>query len=940
MQDLFIRACVEKDRELRGRVKHLGGVLGQVLRTQVSEETYRVVERLRKGFISLRKEPDEARLNRLKRMIAKLSPEMLRPVIRAFSIYFQLVNIAEETFQHRQRRRIASKGGELWKGSFDACLRGMRKRGITTDELQDLFDECLYLPVFTAHPTESKRRAIMHQLRRIFVAEEMRNQPPRVVNHASRLEQELSNCIQTLWKTDEVRPSRPEVKNEIRMGLHYFDESIFCAIPELYKRLDEAVNRAYGDDPDFAGIDLPAVIRFGSWIGGDRDGNPNVTADTTREALRSQHLTVLKTYCQKVIQLISILTHSIKFCTPSGRFLESLEKDEQYMSECVPQPGPPFIGEPYRRKLFVMHHRLDSRIKRIEGLIKGIDTDELPDMGYASEADFIQDLQIIRESLIAHGDSDAANGQLLDLIRLARTFGFYLAHLDIRQESTVHTQTIDEILQLAGIRSDYEDLDDDARMSQLTELLTTGDISFDESKLTDMSKEVLAVFRLVAEMRQEISPHCIGRYVISMAHSASDVMSVIFLASLSGLCGRTDKGWHCHIGVTPLFETIHDLAQIEPVMSRLLDDETYRILLKLAGNQQEVMLGYSDSAKDGGIVASAWNLYEAQQKIIAIGKSRDIRIRLFHGRGGTIGRGGGPTHDSILSQPTGTVLGQIKFTEQGEVLSYKYNNPETAVFELTMGLTGLLEASIGILRTPEADNVEYRKAMCELAKIGEAHYRELTENTEGFMDYFYEATPVNEISQLNIGSRPSHRAKTDRSKSSIRAIAWVFGWAQARQTLPAWYGIGTALSDWRGDDPARLDQLRSMYEEWPFFKSLLSNTQMALFKSQMNIAREYADLCLDKKMADHVYSLIEQEYRRTCDEIILIAGIESLLDENPILQRSLSRRDPYLDPLNHIQLELINRYRGQDSADSEKEATLDPLLRSINAIAAGMRNTG
>jgi phosphoenolpyruvate carboxylase len=355
---------------------------------------------------------------------------------------------------------------------------------------------------------------------------------------------------------------------------------------------------------------------------------------------------------------------------------------------------------------------------------------------------------------------------------------------------------------------------------------------------------------------------------------------------------------------------------------------------------QEVMLGYSDSAKDGGIVASAWLLYQAQQRVIALGKARGVHIRLFHGRGGTIGRGGGPTHDAILSQPAGTLLGQIKFTEQGEVLSYKYSNRETAVYELTMGLTGTIGASVGLVREVEPDDEVFHDHMRLLAELGEAAYRELTEETPGFLDYFYEATPVSEIGQLNIGSRPSHRAKGDRSKSSVRAIAWVFGWAQARQTLPAWYGLGTALETCCSDEKKRINTLRRMFKEWPFFRAILSNTQMALMKSRMDIAGEYAELCLDPTVRKTVFGKIEGEYERTVRWIKRIAEVDELLEETPLLKTSLARRDPYLDPLNHIQLELLMRYRDPQTSDNEREASLDPLLRSINAIAGGMRNTG
>lgn len=939
MKDPFVKACVKHDKQLRSRVRLLADMLGEVISSQAGEETLRTVERLRRGFIQLRHDPDPARLQRLKKLITKLSPDALRPIIRAFSIYFQLANIAEESFQHRQRRRIAATGGHLWRGSFDAALRDMRADGVQPHELQDLLDEIRYMPVFTAHPTESKRRAIMLQLRRIFETNDALDAPARTIDHQAYQRRRLQTHIQTLWKTDEMRPEKPEVRHEVRMGLHYFTESLFDTIPVVYRRLEGAIQRAYGDHPEFGGIDIPALVRFGSWIGGDRDGNPNVTAAVTRETLLTQQMTVIEAYQQRCAQLIGILTHSFKFCAPSPAFAASLLEDDQYRAQFEHEWRLRFPEEPYRRKLYVMGIRLEQTRRRIRARLDGRPWN-VEIHGYANEAQFVGDLELLRDSLISHGDGEAANGELLDLLRMARTFGFYLARLDIRQESGVHAAAVGEILKQLGVEADYADLDEPARMQLLAELIASPPALATRDGLSVLTREVLDVFDVVHEMQDCISPRVIGRYVISMAHRASDVMHVMFLAALCGLVGHRESGYFCRLGVSPLFETIEDLDHIEPVMSFLLDNAVYRGLLKASDSLQEVMLGYSDSAKDGGILTSAWHLYQAQQKVIAIGHACGIRIRLFHGRGGTIGRGGGPTHDAILSQPAGTLLGQIKFTEQGEVLSNKYSNRETAIFELTMGLTGVLRASECLIRPPQVDDQAFHTTIHALSALGERSYRALTEHTPGFLDYFYEATPVNEIALLNIGSRPSHRKQGDRSKYSVRAIAWVFGWAQSRQTLPAWYGIGSALREWCKQDPGHLKQLRHMYRQWPFFRALLSNTQMALFKSQMDIAAEYAELYGDAARRKEVFELIRCEYRDAVHWITRIAQIDELLDDSPLLKTSLTRRDPYLDPLNHIQLELLSRYRDPARAEGERQANLDPLLRSINAIAGGMRNTG
>lgn len=939
MSDIFVDACSKHDKALRSRVKLMGNLLGDVIAQQSGKDVLRTVERLRKGFLQLRKNPDPERLRRLKKLIGKLSPDAVRPVIRAFSIYFQLVNTAEESFQHQQRRRLAAKGGMLWKGSFDACLRDLRAMDVSPDELQDLFEEIRYMPVFTAHPTESKRRSILLQMRRIFETNEALDARATTIDHVESNQRRLRTHIQTLWKTDEVRPSRPDVHHEIRMGMHHFRESLFDAVPIVYQRLEKAVHRSYSDHPDYNGIDIASMIRFGSWIGGDRDGNPNVTAETTREAILIQHATVLKAYEDRTRKLVGILTQSQDFCSPSPAFLASLQDDDNYRAQFNSDWPERFPEEPYRRKLYVMTLRLNQAGQKARAWLEGEDTSHMP-VGYADEQAFLRDLELTRDSLISHGDADAANAELLDLIRLTRTFGFYLARLDIRQESNVHTDTVAEILALLDIETDYHSLDEAQRMQLLGELIENPPQLADRSPLGEMSQEVLAVFDTIRDMQKLISERVIGRYVISMAHHASDVMHVMFLGALTGLCGRQNGNFVAHLGVSPLFETIDDLSRIEAVISELLNNPVYQKLLIRSTGIQEAMLGYSDSAKDGGIVASSWLLYRAQQQVIELGKQHGVRIRLFHGRGGTIGRGGGPTHEAIRSQPAGTLLGQIKFTEQGEVLSYKYSNRETAVYELSVGLTGVISASTGLIRKSPADEPDFHACMQQLSDRGEEAYRQLTEQTNGFLDYFYEATPVSEIGQLNIGSRPSHRAKGDRSKSSVRAIAWVFGWAQARQTLPAWYGVGSALEISCQGDKQRLKKLRRMYQEWPYFRALLSNAQMALFKSRMDIAAEYAELCENEQIRDQVFGLIDAEYKRTVKWICKVAQIEDMLDENPLLKTSLSRRDPYLDPLNHIQLALLERYRDPETRDVDREASLDPLLRSINAIAGGMRNTG
>ncbi|GAB4300311.1 MAG: phosphoenolpyruvate carboxylase [Thiohalomonadaceae bacterium] len=925
------------DKQLRSRVKLFGALLGETLRSQAGEKVYAAVETLRKGYISLRKEDSPRQRQRLNRFIANLDAETLTHVVRAFSTYFSLANIAEEAQQYRSRRRAMRTGGPLWTGSFDEALRDFKSRGVSPEQLQSLLNRLAYIPVFTAHPTEAKRRTVMEGLRRIFLLSERLDDPRIGKEEQQDIRAQLRTEILILWKTDEVRAQRPQVRDEIKNGLFYFRESLFQAVPATYRNMDKGVRRIYGAD---SGVTVPSFLRFGSWIGGDRDGNPFVTPETTAMAVRLHQREILREYVERITHLSHVLTHSHLLCTPSEAFRASLERDEvSFTDEAFADKPHRFISEPYRRKLYIMRHRLMQNLRTVDARLNGSEV-ESATAGYHSESGFLHDLYLIRDSLIAHGDTIIADGDLKDLIRLAETFGFFLVHLDVRQESTRHTEAVIELLAQQAEAVDYKSLDEAQRIALLSELIGHSPLPVDRSTLSESVRETLEVFKVMARMRKEVSPKAFGNYVISMTHAASHVLEVMLLAQQAGLVGRRGDEWFCDIRVSPLFETIIDLEHIEPVMTTLLNSSTYTALLKASGNQQEVMLGYSDSCKDGGILASSWNLYQAQKKIAALACTRGIGLRLFHGRGGTIGRGGGPTHEAILAQPAGTVHGEIKFTEQGEVLSYKYSNAETAVFELTMGVSGLLKASRGLIAPPAQDNPEHIAIMQQLAGYGEDAYRELTDRTPGFLNYFYEATPVSEIGMLNIGSRPSHRKQGDLSKGSVRAIAWVFGWAQSRHTIPAWYGIGSALAQWCGNDPQRMAQLQAMYREWPFFRALLSNTQMSLFKADMGIAAQYAGLYANREVADKVYNMIAGEHRRTVDNVLQVAQLKELLEETPGLLLSLSRRNPYLDPLNHIQIMLLQRYRDTRQAEEERNIWLEPLLRSINAIAAGMRNTG
>jgi phosphoenolpyruvate carboxylase len=928
-----------RDKELRSRVRLFGNLLGEVLASQAGHDVLAAVETLRKGYIRLRKEDNPALRARMAKTIDRLKPETLSSVVRAFNIYFSLVNIAEEAFQHKQRRRHARQGGPLWRGSFDHTLREFHARDISAEQIQTLLDNTLYLPVFTAHPTESKRRSVMHNLRGIFITAEKLDAARVGKAEREGIINDLRNQIQILWKTDEVRVNKPTVKDEIRNGLFYFRECLFRAVPRVYRYLDNSIQRVYGD----IDIRLPSLLQFGSWIGGDRDGNPFVEPATTEYALRMHMREILCEYLRRVEDLRSKLTYSSRLVRPSQAFKDRLDHALQHCPAVMGERPDRFAHEPYRRMLYIMRNRLRHNLKLTTARIEHPQSANpaIYPCRYRDEREFLDDLKLIEASLASHGDHNIGRGELLDLIRLVETFGFFLMHLDIRQESSRHSEAVSELCALIVDGCDYNSLNEEARIQLLCGLLSKPPVSVDRSALSENTLDTLEVLDVMVRMRNEVSAEAFGTYVISMTHSASHVLELMWLASLCGLAGRMDNSWYCHIRISPLFETIDDLSHIEQVMTRLLDEPVYLELLKVSGKLQEIMLGYSDSCKDGGILASGWNLYEAQQKIIRIARAHNIDCRLFHGRGGTLGRGGGPTHDAILSQPAGTVHGQIKFTEQGEVLSDKYSNQETAVYELSMGITGLIKASRSVVQEHSEDREEeYAAIMALLAEKGEQAYRDLIDHSEGLLDYFYEATPIAEIGLLNIGSRPSHRKKQDRSKKSIRAIPWVFGWAQSRHTLPAWYGIGSALQTYSERDDGKLEKLREMYRDWPYFRSLLSNTQLSLAKAEMDIAQEYTSLCENQQTAQAVYARIRDEHDRTLQMVSKVADIRCLLEETPAVALSLTRRNPYLDPLNHIQIKLLARARNPQLDERQQEGWLEPLLRSINAIASGMRNTG
>lgn len=907
------------ERESRSRVKLLGKLLGQVIQEQAGSQTYELVEFLRAGFVNLHRHKDAETRKTLLKTIENLEAKTLTDVIRAFNLYFSLFNVVEEQFFFQLRKK------ENWAESFEACFEHFKEQGIDLETLQILLNKSSYTPVFTAHPTESRRRSIQEILRHIFerlgdlTDEHLKQGVP------SELEKILLRHIRLLWFTNELRTSRLRPEDEINNGMRFFKESLFQAVPRLYRDAETALTKIYPD----ATFDIPHILQFGSWMGGDRDGNPNVTSKVTVFALRQQHQAITETYIERLESLSRLLTHSKAFSGFSEAFLHSLKKDEQMFSE---EERKHFAyhreEEPYRHKLRYMIARLKLRCQTIANVLQD-QAFNLPNTAYKNAQEFYADLKLIYDSLVENNDPESANGRLKSLMRLVGTFGFHLARLDLRQESLRHTKAISKLFEINKISNNYNELSEKEKLTLLSQVLEQPPLNIELEQFEANEKDVVELFFAIAQVRQQVSEDALGSYIISMAHVASHVLEVLVLAHQAGLTE--------HLRIAPLFETVEDLKHCESVMSSLFDLPIYRNLLKSRRNVQEIMLGYSDSAKDGGILAAHWQLYEAQKRLNQIAAGRDVTLRLFHGRGGTVGRGGGPTHQAILAQPPQTVSGEIKITEQGEVVAFKYSYPETAVYELTIGTTALFQATLTTFQPMKAERLDFLGIMDALARFSEESYRQFTEQTAGMMDYFYDSTPVNEIAQLNIGSRPSYRKSGDRGKGSIRAITWGFAWSQSRQTVPAWFGLGYALEKWRDNAPERLARLQKMYQEWSFFHNLLDNVQSALNKSDMEIAKSYAELSQYPESKE-IFRIVNEEYQRCVMQILNITGHRHLLADNYFSARAQAHRNPYLEPLHHIQVMLLKRVRNLPT--NEAEQWLSPLLRTINAIAAGMRNTG
>lgn len=918
--------------DLRERIRLLGQLLGDCISTHNGEKALAAVESLRTGFIEQRLNPSQEALEALFQQIADSDTQTLKVVTRAFSLYFSLANLAEESLLADRRRLMRDQDNIEWYGSFRRSLRECRENNISPQDIHSMLKQLRVIPVFTAHPTEARRRTTMTLLQRIYQACIERFGDNLNESEQAAAEAEIRDILDMLWASDEVRTRKPIVFDEINNGLHYFRTSLFAAIPRIYRNFDRAVAKIY---PELAEENVPSFLRFGSWIGGDRDGNPFVTHETTRQAVLMHAETILAHYDQLLKALGGQLVHSDTIVAIPASIRARIQSDSALDAQVFEYNLDDYLNEPYRRLIAIMRRKLACTRKHIAAL--GTDA-AAKTHAYQNPNELLADLHLIRDALYTH-DQNAANGSIFDLIRLIETCGFHLASLDIRQESGWHYEVICNLFDQAPNLPDYRSLDNDQRFAVLQQLLAhKGAPLIYTDNLSPQSQEQLALMRTLAELRALCGEDTFGSYIISMASHGCHVLEVLLLMRFAGLSGIDEDGKpFAALPVAPLFETIEDLKAIEEVLPQLFADTQYCKLLEGQDRRQEIMLGYSDSSKDGGILTSAWQLYRAQQTITQIAHSYGLQTRLFHGRGGSVSRGGGSTHHAIAAQPAGTLQGEIKFTEQGEVLYAKYANTETAVYELTLAITGALKATATqFSRVPERLD-DYEGMIAKLADRCEQRYRALTDHSEQFYEFFSQATPIAEISLLNIGSRPAHRKKGTPTKQTIRAIPWVFSWSMARFTLPAWYGIGSALSDLSAEEQTLVDE---MYRQWPFFNAFMSNTEMAFAKSDMNIAAHYSELCRDEALRERIMNDIRAEATRTADGLNRMIGQPQLLAQQSELATSLQWRNAYLDPMHHIQIELLQRSRVQDLDEQSRADINNPLLRTINAIAAGLRNTG
>ena len=926
----------DNERPLVEDIRLLGRILGDVIREQEGAEIYELIEKIRKLSVSFRRDADHAADKALKKLLKGLPGDHAVSVIRGFTYFSHLANLAEDR-HHIRRRAIHERVGDTQEGSIEVALQRLRWAGITPKIISQTLAHSFLSPVLTAHPTEVQRQSILSAERDL--AELLRERDEikaraAVVNASKDAltpkelaanEMRMRARVMQLWQTRLLRFSKLTVADEIENSLSYYESTFLREIPKIYAALEEAL----GTHP------VAPFLRMGQWIGGNRDGNPNVNAQTLQQALKRQAEVALRHYLTEVHYLGSELSLSA--------MLVDFPPAMKALAEKSPDTNAHRMDEPYRRALTGMYARLAATLKYLTGGDAARHAVE-PQNPYADAGSFSADLKVIQASLKSHHAQALAAQRLDPLIRAVEVFGFHLATVDLRQSSDQHEKVVGELLEKARIEKDYAALDENSKRAVLMRLLNDArPLRIPGAAYSAHSQSELAIFEAAHEARARYGAEAIRHYIISHTETVSDLLEVLLLQKEVGLMrGTLDDKARVDLIVVPLFETIEDLRNSASIMREFYALPGIANLVQRSGAEQDIMLGYSDSNKDGGIFTSNWELYRAEVALVEdfdrLANSHNIQLRMFHGRGGTVGRGGGPSYQAILAQPPGTVRGQIRLTEQGEVIGSKYANPEIGRRNLETLVAATLEATL--LQPTKTAPRNFLETAAQLSESSMATYRRLVYETAGFNDYFFGATPIREIAELNIGSRPASR-KANQKIEDLRAIPWGFSWGQCRLTLPGWFGFGSAVEKFL-DQPtdkerkAALALLQKMVKQWPFFKTLLSNMDMVLAKSDLALASRYSELVSDAKLRKKIFAAIEAEWHRTADVMALLTGEKHRLANNPALARSIRHRFPYIDPLNHLQVELIRRYR-EGKAD---ERVQRGIHISINGIAAGLRNTG
>jgi phosphoenolpyruvate carboxylase len=914
-----------KNRPLVEDIRLLGRILGDVIREQEGKEAFELIERVRQLSVAYRLKADASAGRVLDRLLKNLSADQTVTVIRAFSYFSHLANIAED--RHHVRRRLAhEREGHQQEGSLAVAFERLHQADHRAADIAQVLAGAYISPVLTAHPTEVQRKSILDAERAI--AELVGARDELRTPHATADNEELIRArVTQLWQTRMLRIAKLTVADEIENALSYYPTTFLREIPRLYRDLERAL----------PGHPVASFLRMGHWIGGDRDGNPNVTAATMRHALSRQ--------CEVALRFYLTELHALGAELSVSGTLSSVSADMRALADRSPDQSAHRQDEPYRRALIGMYARVAASLKALTG------TDALrhavaPQNAYASAEELLADLRVIEASLAAHHAQALIGPRLAPLMRAVQVFGFHLATLDLRQSSDKHEAVVADLLAHARIEADYAALDEAARCTLLLRLLNDArPLRVRGAAYSTLTLDELEIFETAASALQRYGRQALRHCIISHTEEVSDLLEVLVLQKECGLLhGTLDTDARNDLIVVPLFETIGDLQRAEPIMRAFYALPGVADLVMNSGAEQDVMLGYSDSNKDGGSFTSNWELYRAELALVSLFEelqaSHRITLRLFHGRGGTVGRGGGPSYQAILAQPPGTVKGQIRLTEQGEVIGSKYANPEIGRRNLETLVAATLEATM--LHPTKSAPKAFLQAAAALSDASFAAYRKLVYGTPGFTEYFFAATPIREIAELNIGSRPASR-KSTRAIEDLRAIPWTFSWGQCRVALPGWCGFGSAVQAFlaQGDGrDAQLELLRRMHRQWPFFRALLSNLDMVLAKSDLRIAARYVELAEDTKTAKRIFASIRAEWERVAEALALITGDDQRLNSNPALARSIAHRFPYLDPLNHLQVELLRRYRQRHADDPAVERLQRGIHLSINGIAAGLRNTG